>query len=162
MIVTQASFSCLYNSSTLSYTNPQSNIRNYNTIIGIKQYHIFNQASLNYATNIIPNSIVSANTNIYIEYSYFDILIFTFNYCPSSTPYYMVNENLCYDMCPQRYYPDSYAECRQCLYDCYQCAGPNSCLLCNATNDKRVLDNISGRCRPINGYYDNGINQTVA
>lgn len=133
MLVTQANFSCLYNSSTLSYADPQSNVRNYNTIIGIKQYHIFNQASLQYTTNILPNNIVSASTNIYIEYSFFDILIFTFNYCPSTTPYYMVSQNICYDVCPQRYYTDSYGECQQCLYDCYLCIGKDNCTACNET-----------------------------
>ncbi len=44
-----------------------------------------------------------------------------------------------------------------CLYDCFTCLNPISCSTCNVPIDNRVIDALTLRCFPIDGYYD-GIN----
>jgi hypothetical protein len=54
-------------------------------------------------------------------------------------------------------------DCSASAYDCYSCDTSGTlCLTCNATLDFRVLNAVTSRCIPIDGYYDNGSNSPQA
>lgn len=108
MVVTQASFSCLHNSSTLSYSTSPSQIQSYNVLLGMKQYHIVSLNNLQYSTTVTPLTSISASTIYYLEYSFFDFIILSFPFCPSPTPYLLLANNTCYDTCPTTYYANLY------------------------------------------------------
>lgn len=74
--------------------------------------------------------------------------LFEFKECNSSTtPYYMVAEDLCYDICPNRYYESNAQKtCENCTnYDCFKCIANGTCTTCDNTTDHRQL-NAYGRC----------------
>lgn len=74
--------------------------------------------------------------------------LFEFKECnSSSTPYYMVAEDLCYDICPNRYYESNAQKtCENCTnYDCLKCIANGTCTTCDNTTDHRQL-NAYGRC----------------
>jgi len=53
--------------------------------------------------------------------------------------------------------------CLPCLnYDCYYCTANGTCIICNATLDYRVLNIATGRCIPLDTYYDDGLNHYLA
>jgi hypothetical protein len=94
------------------------------------------------------------------------MLVLLFKECKSPTIYYMISEDLCYDICPPRYYGNTTdLLCYSCpQYDCYSCGNTastnNNCLTCNNTLDFRVLSGT--RCIPIDGYYDDGFQNSTA
>lgn len=95
----------------------------------------------------------------------FNYLIMEEQYCGDLTPYLMVATNICYDVCPERYYNnDTSMECTPCSVDCYNCTtnGNGSCTLCNATYDFRVFNNVTLRCDPLPGYYNPAASSSVA
>jgi len=88
-----------------------------------------------------------------------------YTYCGDLTPFLMVVNSTCYDVCPERYYDDSTVfECQPCLYDCYYCntTGNGKCTVCNDTIDFRVFNNVTKRCVALPGYYDDGLSHNVA
>lgn len=71
----------------------------------------------------------------------------------------MNSQDVCYDICPSRYYEQTTTmTCQTCAkYYCYKCNSSTaaaSCTSCNATLDFRTL--VSGVCQPLPGYYDTG------
>lgn len=160
------------NSVSSSYTDSSNIMANYNVWWGFTRFNFANQTSLH---------MNSAQTNITIQTSSalpfanldLTMLIFQFKECDPSTPYYMISQDLCYDICPKGYYEDiitvpSSPICTLCTaYDCAKCSSPGaSCTSCDTVNDFRVLNtnnitNIS-RCIPVDGYYDVGNNTLIA
>lgn len=69
--------------------------------------------------------------------------------------YYLRGDGYCHSNCTDRFYPEpSTLQCTACPYDCLTCDRFSVCLSCDAAVDRRVL-NSSGRCIPLDGYYDN-------
>lgn len=93
----------------------------------------------------------------------FQYIYLLFKYCADTTPYLMVATNTCYDICPIRYSSNTLDyQCDECpTYDCYYCGNNGLCTQCNSTLDFRILNNVTNRCDPLSGYYDNGVSQAV-
>lgn len=93
-------------------------------------------------------------------------MIFLFKECKSPTLYYLSQKDLCYDVCPERYYENTtYSVCTACpQYDCYTCGNNQStesnCLSCSSSIDFRIQNGT--RCVPMDGYYDNGTSISTA
>jgi len=69
---------------------------------------------------------------------------------------------LCSTDCPLRYYSNrQYKICQPCPYDCFTCDKYSNCLSCDQKNDHRKLFDVTGRCLPLPGYYDNGTSATL-
>ncbi len=81
--------------------------------------------------------------------------------CPAGYPYYNISELLCYDVCNAGWYGDPVTmRCKQCRFDCTTCTNATACATCDATTNFRFLNGTS--CSPLNGYFDNGTNSSVA
>jgi len=53
--------------------------------------------------------------------------------------------------------------CLNCIsYDCYKCISNGSCTICNSTGDFRTLNVSTTRCDPIDGYFDDNTNNSIA
>jgi len=64
---------------------------------------------------------------------------------------------LCYTDCPPRFYSNrQFKVCQPCPYDCLTCDKYSNCLTCDPNNDHRKLFDVTSRCLPLPGYYDNG------
>jgi hypothetical protein len=49
-----------------------------------------------------------------------------------------------------------------CQYTCFTCNNPTTCLSCDSASDFRIMNASTSLCDPINGYYDNGLNNSIA
>ena len=68
---------------------------------------------------------------------------------------FLGSDNLCYTVCPARFYKDSSTRtCQNCAYDCYTCGNSSLCQTCNKTVDNRVISLNTSRCVPAPGYYE--------
>lgn len=93
----------------------------------------------------------------------FVVLVYEFKECDTTTPYYMMTGDTCYDICPARYYGDAQFLCQKCVnYDCYQCSSAGACTVCSNSSDFRVMNTSTNRCDPMPGYYDVGSNNSMA
>lgn len=91
------------------------------------------------------------------------MLIFLFKECNSTTPYYLIANDTCYDTCPSNYYQDNTQYlCVKCTYyDCESCSSNGSCTACSNSTHFRVLNTATNRCDPMIGYYDDGSNSSL-
>jgi cysteine-rich repeat protein len=108
---------------------------------------------------------VDATSSVPFNNLVFTIVIFEFKECDPTTPYYMLATDICYDICPARYYGDSQFLCQPCplsSYDCYQCNSSGLCTTCSNSTDFRVMNSSTNRCNPMPGYYDEGTNNSTA
>lgn len=80
--------------------------------------------------------------------------------CPTPQPYFHLPNLLCYDICPDTYYPASTPAyyCEVCHYSCYTCTGGTNlnCSTCPA-NSNRTYNSPSTSCPCNNNYFDNGV-----
>jgi len=138
-------------------------IRPYNTIVGITGFHIVGDGFFQYQCNSTYPYSVSATSMNKWTFMAFDYIYLQFTYCADITPYLMVATQICYDVCPIRYSSNtSDYQCDKCpTYDCYICGNNGLCTQCNSTLDFRIMNNITNRCIPLPGYYDNGVSQAV-
>jgi hypothetical protein len=138
-------------------------IRIYNTIVGITGFHIENDNFFQYQCNTSNPFSVTATSENQWNLMAFDYVYLRFTYCADTTPFLMLATNLCYDICPMRYCSHTISfQCKVCpTYDCYYCGNNGKCSQCNATLDFRVMNNVTNRCIPLDGYYDNGVSQAV-
>lgn len=90
----------------------------------------------------------------------YSLNISTINYywrkCQSPTIYYLPAENMCYDVCPVKYWLSTAVNyCYPCYRDCLTCTGAasNQCSSCNTTTN-RGLNGTSCVCSV--RYYDVG------
>jgi hypothetical protein len=51
--------------------------------------------------------------------------------------------------------------CDACPYDCLTCDSTGLCLSCSATVDFRTLNSSTGRCIPLDGFFENGTTITA-
>ena len=73
-----------------------------------------------------------------------------------SSNYYLQSDNLCYSSCPIRYFTDPTSfGCVSCPIDCLSCNSSRHCLSCDLAKDNRIIDNLTGRCVPAAGYFEN-------
>jgi len=84
------------------------------------------------------------------------------SYCTSCQPGYLLSpSHECISTCPVRFLSDNTLwKCLPCPYDCYTCDSVGTCLSCNITSDFRVIMSFTGRCLPLEGFYESS--QTVA
>jgi hypothetical protein len=69
--------------------------------------------------------------------------------------YFLRSDNLCYSGCPARHFGDNSTQtCMSCPYDCLTCDSSGTCLSCDSTTDHCTLNSASGRCVPLNGYFE--------
>ena len=79
------------------------------------------------------------------------------------TGFLLNSSRLCSDTCALRYYPDyAVQSCQPCPYDCLTCNANGGCLSCSGSVDFRVLINLTNRCVPLPGYFDNFTSVSVA
>lgn len=137
------------------FTSNTSLLQSYNTFWGLTSLRILSNPFISYNTTLtIGTSISLTTTNSPSSYS-MTAFLFEFKECNSSTtPYYRIASDLCYDICPDREYESSVQNtCESCVhYDCLKCIANGTCTSCDATNDHRTL-NAFGRCEPSIGYY---------
>jgi proprotein convertase subtilisin/kexin type 5 len=81
--------------------------------------------------------------------------------CLSCAAGFFMDNAQCVTSCPVRYYPSTvtYA-CEACPYDCLTCNSSGLCLSCSAA-ELRVLHNVTLRCLPMTGYWDNNTRVVV-
>jgi hypothetical protein len=90
-------------------------------------------------------------------------MVFQFKECDPVTPYYLMANDTCYDVCPGNYYNNAQSLCIQCAnYDCYHCSSAGPCTACSNSTDFRVLNATTNRCDPLPGYYDDGTSNEQA
>lgn len=51
--------------------------------------------------------------------------------------------------------------CGSCSYTCDTCDNAENCTACNSSNFRQMNTNTS-QCNPIDGYYDDGLNNSMA
>lgn len=72
--------------------------------------------------------------------------------CSVCTSGFYLSLTSCITSCPLRFYPSPQnLKCVTCPYDCLTCNATMRCLTCEPT-DGRLLDPITGRCVPLEGY----------
>ena len=71
---------------------------------------------------------------------------------------YLQPNQLCSSSCAARSYGNTLTtRCEACPYDCYTCDQNSNCLSCNSTQDFRSLDQLTSRCVPLPGYFDDSV-----
>lgn len=69
--------------------------------------------------------------------------------------FYLRADRICYSTCLPRTFPNKGTlTCEGCPYDCLTCDAANNCLTCDASTDHRGLNSSSGRCVPLDGYFE--------
>ena len=142
------------------WTDVNSTYETYNTFWGIRALNTTGLTTIDISTSLTPQTSVTASTTQAGSSYNLVGLSFEFKECnASSTPYYMVSQDLCYDICPSRYYENNgQMICSSCTnYDCLKCLSNGTCTTCDNATDHRVLDTSTGRCVPDVGYYDSGV-----
>ena len=148
--------------STFQYTDSGQIAQDYNTFWGFTRLSISGQSTVQFGSTLTPLSDISVSSTVGFNDMEWMVQIFEFKWCNESAPYYMQSEDLCYDVCPARYYEDTTnficVSCSQ--YDCYKCYSNGSCSNCSATIDFRELS--GDRCVPITGCFDDGNSSPTA
>lgn len=67
-------------------------------MIGMKSFYIKNITNLSFTTNIGINTTITTNST----YNYLSFMYWSFKYrvCPNGYNYFIVSNQLCYDICP--------------------------------------------------------------
>lgn len=69
---------------------------------------------------------------------------------------FLRTDYFCHSNCTDRLYPDPLTLiCKACPYDCLTCDHLGVCFSCDSSSDHRILNGVTGRCEPEDGYYDN-------
>ena len=76
----------------------------YNTYWGLTWFNVSNQANLAWTTTLAPSASISCTPTYPLLNLQFLALVFQIKECDASTPYYMISQDLCYDICPSFYY----------------------------------------------------------
>jgi hypothetical protein len=106
-------------------------------------------------TTNVSIGVTSNNHFLYFQFAYFVIEEY---WCCDNTPYLLIANNTCYDDCPNYYYDDTTNMlCQACPYDCLKCLANGTCTLCDNTIDHREMNTATGRCVPVEGYYESGV-----
>lgn len=63
-------------------------------------------------------------------------------------------------VCKNGFYDDGTAVCKACLYPCFTCTGPLSCLTCSALNH-RTLVTLTNTCPCDAGFFDSNTNNQL-
>jgi hypothetical protein len=85
------------------FTDASSKMQAYNTFWGLTRFNIHNQAFIGFTTTLTGTTI-QATSSLPFNNLEFLTMIFEFKECDPTTPYYLVSEDLCYDICPAGYY----------------------------------------------------------
>lgn len=146
------------------YSDSTNITKSYNTFWGLTSFGFSGQSFFQFSSSFVPEvslSLTSSNPFSNIDGA---MTAMEFKECDSTTPYYMISEAQCYDICPGRYYEDNVQFiCSVCTaYDCWKCVSNGTCTSCNGTADFRTLNAATGRCAASDGYYDDGTNSSVA
>jgi hypothetical protein len=94
------------NGGPISYSD--SNIRDFNTIIGLDGFHFNNQNFFSWETSTTPFTsldVTSSNAFLYLSFNY---IILEVNWCGPPMHYQLIAANTCYDICPVRYFARDY------------------------------------------------------
>lgn len=78
--------------------------------------------------------------------------------CSACNANYYLTQDKCPMDCPLRYFPNiTSRNCDRCPYDCLTC-GNNLTYISCSPEDLRVFNSTTGRCQPMAGYFDDGVN----
>lgn len=131
------------------FTGSAATLDSFNTFWGVDSLNTSSLTTINWDSTLTPLTQISATTSQTGSSYTLAGMSFEFKECNASiTPYYMISEDKCYDICPDRYYEDNgYMVCVNCTnYDCLKCVSNGTCTTCDNTTDFRVLNASTGRC----------------
>jgi hypothetical protein len=139
------------------FADANSVFETYNTFWGMNWLTITGLNTLAWDSQLTVHTNIAGSTSATGSLFTWTGLAFEFKECNATTPYYLQSQDLCYDICPNRYYENNTQMlCLTCAnYDCLKCLANGTCTSCDSTNDHRDLS--AGRCVPQTGYYDNGV-----
>ena len=70
--------------------------------------------------------------------------------------FFLLTDGFCNQKCPISFFPENFTlTCKPCLYECLTCNRVSFCQSCSLEIDFRQLDNVTMRCVPLVGYFDN-------
>lgn len=148
-----------------TYIDSLKVVRSFNSFWGTTRFNINNKEFLTWTSTVNPSINITGKSAVSVVNLDWCAIAFEFKECASTTPYYYIPTAVCYDVCPPRMYGDNVLKvCQNCplsAYDCYTCDSAGFCLTCSSSLDLRVLDVGTGRCVPIDGYYDDNTNTTL-
>jgi hypothetical protein len=126
-------------------------------MIGMQMFNITNQPSINFISSLSSTSAVASLVNfIYVGFSYWN---FKWRTCNGNYTFFILATQLCYDICPDYYYPDlSNNLCQPCYYTCLTCSTSSLCTSCDPLTNRHLNTNA---CLPDQGYFDNGTINSV-
>jgi hypothetical protein len=92
------------NSSIASFLDSGSLTREYNTIYGLQGFFIINESFISWDISITPKISIDANiSNSFLSFDFVYLIIEEY-WCEGLTPYRLLATDLCYDVCPLRYF----------------------------------------------------------
>jgi hypothetical protein len=145
----------IYQNSTTpisTFTPPSFNY--FNHITGLTSMQVNSSFNPNFAMTP-SNTFITTTQYIFLEYK---VLHWRFRQCisPSTIGKFVLQEQLCYDVCPTGYATNtSINYCVLCDYTCASCqVDGTSCLSC-PTLSFRTLNNSTNRCDCDTGYFHN-------
>lgn len=115
------------------------------------------QTRLDFLASIGNTTSISGTSNF--TYMSFHYWTFKIRVCPVGTPFFYLQTELCYDVCPDGTYGNTTTYlCLPCNYTCLTCSAFNVCTNCNTTLNRDKNDTT---CPASPGYFDNGTSDTI-